>query len=175
MSLQKQIYCLKERTYTDNVNPQYVTTKNGRLMIKAACASCGKLKSKFVKQGGSIDIHKAMLPLLPKKGLTLPGYNYCGPGNPLVNGSPVNQLDEVCMNHDYCYDSGLSKSECDKKMLSDLKTTKSKTIGEKLAKNLVVKPVINMKYKLGLGQTRNSKNGRRGQSMISATCDLPPK
>ncbi|XP_060580207.1 uncharacterized protein LOC132736990 [Ruditapes philippinarum] len=52
-----------------------------------------------------------MLPLLPKKGLTLPGYNYCGPGNPLVNGSPVNQLDEVCMNHDYCYDSGLSKKE----------------------------------------------------------------
>jgi hypothetical protein len=52
MSLQKQIYCLKERTYTDNVNPQYVTTKNGRLMIKAVCASCGKLKSKFVKQGG---------------------------------------------------------------------------------------------------------------------------
>jgi hypothetical protein len=40
MSLQKQIYCLKERTYTDNVNPKYVTTENGRLMIKAACASC---------------------------------------------------------------------------------------------------------------------------------------
>jgi hypothetical protein len=65
MSLQTQIYCLKERTYTDNVNPQNVTTKKGRLMIKATCASCGKLKSKFVKLGGSIDIHKAMLPLLP--------------------------------------------------------------------------------------------------------------
>ena len=49
MSLQKQIYCLKERKFTDNVNPQYVTAKNGRTMIKATCASCGKIKSKFVK------------------------------------------------------------------------------------------------------------------------------
>ena len=165
-----QIYCLKERKYTNNVNPQYITTKNGRTILKAKCASCGKMKSKFVKglhipatikntkKGGAIDIHKAMLPLLPKKGLLIPGYKYCGPGNPLDNGSPVNQLDEICMNHDFCYDSGLSKSECDKKMLSNLKNTKSKSIGEKIAKNLVVKPAINMKYKLGLG----SKNGKRG-------------
>ena len=155
-----QIYCLKERKYTNNVNPQYVTTKNGRTMIKAKCASCGRMKSKFVKntKGGAIDIHKTMLPLLPKKGLLLPGYKYCGPGNPLDNGSPVNQLDKVCMNHDFCYDSGLSKSECDKKMLTNLKNTKSKSIGEKIAKNLVVKPAINMKYKLGLG----SKNVKRG-------------
>lgn len=175
MSLQKQIYCLKERKHTGNVNPRYVTTENGRRVIKATCASCGKMKSMFVKnigqrlrslrlntKGGSFDIHKAMLPLLPKKGLTLPGYNYCGPGNPLDNGPPVNQLDEVCMNHDYCYDSGLSKSECDKEMLSYLKNTKSKSVGEKIAKNLVVKPAINMKYKLGLGQKRKSKNGKRG-------------
>ena len=40
-------------------------------MIKPICSSCGKMKSKFIKKGGSIDIHKAMLPLLPKKGLTL--------------------------------------------------------------------------------------------------------
>ena len=160
MSLQNRIYCLKERKYTENVNPQYFTSKNGRLMIKATCKSCGKKKSKFVKskQGGRLDIHKAMLPFLPKKGLTLPGYNYCGPGNPLNSGLPVNKLDEVCMVHDYCYDSGLSKSECDKEMLTNLKNTKSKSIGEKIAKNLVVKPAINMKYKLGLG----SKNGKRG-------------
>ena len=168
MSLQKQIYCLKEKQFTSNINPQYFTTKNGRLMIKATCASCGKKKSKFVKntghktQGGTLDIHKAMLPLLPKKGLTLPGYNYCGPGNPLVNGPPVNQLDEVCMTHDYCYDSGLSKSECDKQMLSNLKSTKSKSLGEKIAKHLIVKPTIATKYKLGLGQKRKSKNGKRG-------------
>ena len=65
------------------------------------------------------------------------------------------------MDHDYCYDSGISKHECDKIMLSNLKNTKSKTFGEKIAKHLVVKPVINAKYKLGLG-LRNQKNGKRG-------------
>ena len=35
--------------------------------------------------GSSIDIHSKLLPLLPKKGLILPEYNYCGPGNPLGN------------------------------------------------------------------------------------------
>jgi hypothetical protein len=55
MSLQKQVYCLKERTYTDNLNPQYATTKKPpKIVIKATCASCGKLKLKvFFKQGGS--------------------------------------------------------------------------------------------------------------------------
>ena len=33
----------------------------------------------------TIDIHKAIgkLPIIPKKGFTLPNYNYCGPYNPL--------------------------------------------------------------------------------------------
>ena len=58
-----------------------------------------------------------MLPLLPKKGLTLPGHRYCGPGNPLDNGPPTNGLDAICMGHDYCYSSNIPKSECDKSML----------------------------------------------------------
>ena len=35
---------------------RYVKTKNGRLMLKSKCASCGITKSKFVKnkQGGDI-------------------------------------------------------------------------------------------------------------------------
>ena len=45
------------------------------------------------KEGGSIDSHKAMLPLLPKKGLTLPAYKYCGPGNPLdLENQPMNLI-----------------------------------------------------------------------------------
>ena len=64
-------------------------------MRKLTCASCGITKTKFVKKdGGAVDIHKAMLPMLPEKGLTLPGYKYCGPGNPLDLGKPTNELDE---------------------------------------------------------------------------------
>ncbi|MCU7958159.1 MAG: hypothetical protein KZQ67_16380 [gamma proteobacterium symbiont of Bathyaustriella thionipta] len=96
-----------------------------------------------------------MLPLLPKKGLTLPGYRYCGPGNPLDNGDPTNDLDEICKDHDYCYSSEISKSECDKKMLDKLSKSRSKTFGEKVAKNVIVKPIIGTKYKLGLGKKKN--------------------
>ena len=40
-------------------------------MLKAKCGSCGIIKTQFVKgnEGGKFDIHKAMLPLLPKTGL----------------------------------------------------------------------------------------------------------
>lgn len=33
-----------------------------------------------------------------------PGYNYCGPGNPLDNGEPVNESDAYCRQHDIDYD-----------------------------------------------------------------------
>ena len=36
-------------------------------------------------------------------------------------------------------------------MLDEMKTSKSSTIGEKLSKYLIVKPIILSKYKLGLG------------------------
>ena len=35
------------------------------------------------KIGGSVDIHKAILKVAPKKGFVMPGHRYTGPGNPL--------------------------------------------------------------------------------------------
>ena len=40
---------------------------------------------------------------------------------------------------------------CDKRMLDEMKRSKSATLGEKLAKYLIVKPILLSKYKLGLG------------------------
>lgn len=44
--------------------------------------------------------------------LTLPGYNYLGPGNPLDKGEPTNQSDYVAQDHDHEYqryiDAGLN-------------------------------------------------------------------
>ena len=153
-------FCIKEKKITENLNPEYVRTKNNRLMLRSKCASCGITKTRFVKEseGGKIDIHKMIMPLLPKKGLTLPGYNYCGPGNPLNNGKPTNELDAICETHDYCYsDNPTDKSTCDKQMLKSLKTSNPKSIGESIAKNVIVKPTISLKHTLGLGQ----KNGKR--------------
>ena len=89
--------------------------------------------------------------------MTVPGYNYCGPGNPLNNGKPVNELDAICERHDYCYSKpNLNKNDCDK-MINEIKTSKSSTIGEKLSKYLIVKPIILGKYKLGLGSKWTDK------------------
>jgi hypothetical protein len=35
--------------------------------------------------------------------LTLPGYNYCGPGNKLDNGEPTCATDAACKRHDQAY------------------------------------------------------------------------
>ena len=90
-----------------------------------------------------------MLPLLPKKELTLPGHRYCGPGNPLDNVPPTNESDAICMEHGYCYSSNIHKSECDKNMLGKFSSSESKIFGEKVAKNLILKPIIGTKYQLG--------------------------
>ena len=125
-------------------------------MLKANCGSCGIIKTQFVKEKkrGNFDNHKAMLPLLPKKGLTLPGYRYCGPGNPLDNGPPTNELDAICMEHDYCYSSNIPESECVKNMPGKLSSSESKTFGGNVAKYLIVKPIIGTKYQPGLGKKK---------------------
>ena len=43
-------YCLKCRKYTKNINPQVLSTSNGKLMILSKCAICCSKKSKFIKK-----------------------------------------------------------------------------------------------------------------------------
>ena len=69
-----------------------------------------------------------------KKALTLPGHRYFSPGNPFDNGPPTDELDAICMKHDYCYSSNIPKSECDKNMLGKLSSSESKTFGVKKKK-----------------------------------------
>ena len=64
-----RIYCIKERKKTEDIDPTYVRSKNNKSMLKTKCGSCEIIKTRFVKEnkGGKFDIHKAMLPLLPKR------------------------------------------------------------------------------------------------------------
>ena len=124
-------YCVKERHVTESINPRYEKAKNGRMMMKSTCASCGITKSQFVKSKGSqgsathlggmipsLDIHNAILKVAPKKGFVLPGHNYTGPGNPLdsqlkydpntgkileIYQKPSGRTDAVSMQHDVDY------------------------------------------------------------------------
>ena len=58
------------------------------------------------------------------------------------------------MEHDYCYSSNIPKSDCDKNMLGKLSSSEKKTLGEKVANTLIVKPIIGTKYQLGLGKKK---------------------
>ena len=42
-------YCLKRRKYTENIDPQVLSTSNGRTMILSKCAICNSKRSKFIK------------------------------------------------------------------------------------------------------------------------------
>ena len=43
-----QLYFLKCKNYTKNINLQVSSTSNGKLMILSKCAICGSKKSKFI-------------------------------------------------------------------------------------------------------------------------------
>lgn len=46
-----------------------------------------------------------------KRGLTVPGYKYLGPGNSLNRGQPTNQIDEDAKEHDEAYDKAKTSQE----------------------------------------------------------------
>ena len=48
-------FCVKEKRITECVpgSERYQRAKNGRLMLKCKCISCGITKTKFVKQSGN--------------------------------------------------------------------------------------------------------------------------
>ena len=147
-------YCVKEKKVTESLFPRVVRTSNGKFMEYSTCASCRSTKTKFVrgKAGGKLDIHKAIKPIVPKGGITLPGTNYCGPYN-RMDLPTKNKLDSVCRSHDLCYatgDAAQHKRNCDKKMMSDLKQVKPSSVGEAVNKK-IVQGVIGAKSKLGLG------------------------
>lgn len=77
-----------------------------------------------------------------------PGYNYCGPGNPLDNGEPVNESDAHCRQHDQEYDrfkkakdkGQLSNEELkqlvresDDRLISNLQQVKNRDFGSYLS------------------------------------------
>lgn len=44
-------------------------------------------------------------------GITFPGYNYLGPGNPTNSGPPVNKVDAIAKQHDEDYDKATMELE----------------------------------------------------------------
>ena len=130
--------------------------------------------------GGSIDIHKAILKVAPKKGFVMPGHRYTGPGNPLeqqlrydpntgqileIYQQPTGKTDAVSMQHDVDYsvcgnkpksNQVKCKNDADRKMVKALDAIpwKERQWGHVIARNAIA-----AKSKLGMG-VKKSKNGK---------------
>lgn len=47
--MNKEIYCVKCKKVTQNINPKLIKMKNGTNRISAKCNTCNKMKSQFTK------------------------------------------------------------------------------------------------------------------------------
>ena len=54
--MKKETYCLVCRKYTKNNNPRIVRNRQNRLMIQSNCITCGRKKSKFIKEQQAMAI-----------------------------------------------------------------------------------------------------------------------
>ena len=119
----------------------------------------------------TIDIHEKIgkLPIIPKRGFTLPNMNYCGPYNPLHKQvlydqkgnilryiqKPTGKTDEICAQHDVDYTLAKNlkdKHIADKKMIDSINKL---PYNKKQWGTFLVKNIISSKKKLGLGNNPN--------------------
>ena len=67
-----ELYCLKCKKHTKNIDPQVSSTSNGKFMILSKCAICGSKKSKCInKQEASGLLSKLDIKTTLNKILTL--------------------------------------------------------------------------------------------------------
>jgi hypothetical protein len=129
----------------------------------------GDIVSTFISKI-PVELHRRTLPKLKKDG-------YCGPNTNLQKRldsnlnqkpgyEPINKVDEVCMRHDINYmlpDEGLgTRHEADKIMLDELDRLKNKDLSwQEWFGKYFTKPIIGLKYKLGLGFTEAQELHKR--------------
>ena len=114
-----------------------------------------------------IDIHEKIrkLPIIPKRGFTLPNMHYCGPYNSLKKQliydqkgnilryiqKPTGKTDEIFAQHDADYSLAKNLNDkhiADKKMIDSINKLSYK---DKKWGTFLVKNIISSKKKLGLG------------------------
>ena len=158
------MYCLKCRRVTETENITTATSKNGRLMRRGQCVTCGKTKTEFIKRdaidGSFLNTSVSKLPFE----MHLLGHNFSGPGTKLykrlnTDGTPkewsipINRVDNAAYHHDLCYskhDDFRTRNEvCDKTMLGELSDIVNPTLRERIDKSIVGK-LIKAKVNLGL-------------------------
>ena len=119
----------------------------------------------------TIDIHEKIgkLPIIPKRGFTLPNMHYCGPYNPINDQliydqkgnilryiqKPTGKTDEICSQHDVDYTLSRNlkdKHIADQRMIDSINKL---SYNQKQWGTFLVKNIISSKKKLGLGNNPN--------------------
>lgn len=72
--------------------------------------------------GSAFDTIKETVTNWSKGSYLAPGMRYCGPGNPLNNGEPVDESDRACQAHDYEYDHFKREKDAGRINTSELNT-----------------------------------------------------
>ena len=158
------MYFLKCRCVTETTNIATAASKNGRLMRRGQCATCGKTKTQFIKRdatGGSFL--NSLVNKLPFE-MHLPGHNFTGPGTKLYKilnsdgtpkewSIPISRVDSAAYHHDLCYskhdDTKTRNEVCDKTILGELNGTVNPTLRERIDNSIVGK-LIKAKVNFGL-------------------------
>ena len=80
------MYCLKCRRVTETENITTATSKNGRLMKRGQCITCGKkTKTQFIKRDATgRSFPNTLVNKLPFE-MHLPGHNFTSPGTNSIN------------------------------------------------------------------------------------------
>ena len=108
------MYCLKYRRVTETENIATATSRNGGLMRRGQCITCGKTKTQFVKKEvAGESFLNILVNKLPFE-MHLPGHNFTRPetklykrlnsdGTPMEWSIPINRVDNAAYHHDLCY------------------------------------------------------------------------
>ena len=92
------MYCLKCRGVTEPENITSATSKNGRLVRRSQCITCGKTKTQFIKSDATgASVLNTLMNNLPFE-IHLPGHNFTGRETKLYKRLNPNgrQRNEVC-------------------------------------------------------------------------------
>ena len=155
----------KCRRVTETENITTAMPKNGRIMRRGQCITCGKLRLNLLKKGAAGgSFINTLVNKLPFK-MHLPGHNFTGPGTKLYkrlnpDGTPkewiipINRVDNAAYDHYLCYskhdDTKTRNEVCDKTMLGELSANVNPTLIERIDKSIVGK-LIKSKVNFGLG------------------------
>ena len=159
------MHCLKCRLVTETENITTAMSKNGRLMRRVQCITCGESKTQFDKKGaaGGNIIH-TLVNKLPFE-MYLSGHNLTDPEKELYKrlnpdgtakewSIPINRVDKAAYYHDLCYskhdDTKTRNQVCDKTMLAELNVIGNPILRERIDKSIVAK-LINAKVNFWLG------------------------